>query len=331
VHAIERHNLDHLPGEKLVYAARTELGAQLKTLVGGAGRVAMEYSPGGAIPYIGLVDAGTVEAVRACGVEVVSSGDLVQRFATVWDRAAQATHNEASVKLHEVKDRAFAWVAARVKAGDAITEYDVQQQMVVWFRELGLVSDSAPIVGAQEHAGNPHYQPAAGGSRRVGRDDLLLLDLWGKLDREGAVYADITWVGFAGTRVPDEFGRAFAAIAAGRDAAVDLIQTRARTGQAIRGFEVDRLTRQVITDAGFGSGLLHRTGHSLGESVHGNGVNMDDYETHDDRRLLPGSAFTIEPGVYYPHFGVRTEINMVMGTGDASVSGPRQAAIVALL
>ena len=296
----------------------------------GMKRVAMEYSPGNAIPYISRVDAGTVEAVRELGVEVVSSGDLVQRFEAIWSDAELATHRAASERLYRVKDRAFDFVRERLAAGRAMTEFDVQQAMVGWFTEEGLVSDSPPVVAAQENAGNPHYQPTAGVHRTIGPNEVLLLDLWGKLSEPGAVFADITWVGFTGKTVPDQYAGAFAAARDGRDAAVELVQTAAREGRELRGYEVDRATRDVIDRAGFGSRFIHRTGHSLGRDVHGNGVHMDDYETHDERRLIPGTGFTIEPGIYSDEFGVRTEINMFVGKRDAQVTGPMQREIVPL-
>lgn len=331
VHAIERHNLDHLPGAKSVYAGRAQLETQLKTLLAGMSRVAMEYSPGNAIPYVSRVDAGTVEMVRETGVAVASSGDLVQRFDGLWDAAAIATHRTASEKLYRIKDQAFEAVARRRAAGTPTTEFDIQQLMVQWFAEEGLVAGSAPNVSAQENAGNPHYLPTADRHRAIRADELVLIDLWGKLAQPGAVYADITWVGFTGATIPDRFERAFAVIAEARDAAVTLVQTAARAGTPIRGFELDRAARQVIVAAGYGEAILHRTGHSLGEEVHGNGAHLDDYETHDERRLMPGSGFTIEPGVYFADFGVRTEINMVWGPDGPEVTGPRQTGIIPLV
>jgi len=330
VHAIEKNSLAHLPGTTTRYAGRQQLEAGLRLLLSGAKRVAMEYSPGCAIPYIARVDAGTIELVRQQGVDVVSSGDLVQRFSTVWDAAAIATHRQASEHLHRVKDQAFDAIARRLRDGVATTEYDIQQLMSGWFRDAGLVSDAEPMVSAAENAGNPHYLPTASVHRAINRDDIVLLDLWGKLDRPGAVFADITWMGYAGRRVPERFSRAFAAIRGARDAAVSLVQDAARAGRELRGWEVDRAASSVLRDAGYADSILHRTGHSLGEAVHGNGVNMDDYETHDDRRLLPGSGFTIEPGVYFDDFGVRTEINMIVSAHDAAVTGPLQTEILTL-
>jgi Xaa-Pro aminopeptidase len=331
VHAIERHSLAHLPGTTTRYAGRDQLESGLRALLGGMTRIAMEYSPRCAIPYVSRIDAGTIELVRQTGVEVVSSGDLVQRFAAVWDETAIATHRQASEKLYRVKDRAFAAAAQRLRDRVPTTEYDIQQLMAGWFRDEGLVSDSDPVVAAQENAGNPHYLPTASAHRTVNSDEILLLDLWGKLDRPGAVFADITWVGFTGASVPERFARAFDAIARARDAASRLVRERAQAGGEVRGFEVDRAASSVLRDAGYADHILHRTGHSLGETVHGNGVNMDDYETHDDRRLLPGTGFTIEPGVYFDDFGVRTEINMIVAPRDAAVTGPQQKEILALV
>ena len=328
VHAIERHNLDALPGDKQPYAGREQLAAGLKTLLRGMKRVAMEYSPGNAIPYVSRVDAGTVEAVRQLGVDVVSSGDLIQRFEAIWSDEALATHRAASERLYRIKDRAFELIGSRMD--QKLSEYDVQQAMLKWFEDEGLITDSAPCVAAQENAGNPHYQPGPTASRAIHRDEIVLLDLWGKLATPGAVFADITWVGFSGSRVPETCARAFAAARDGRNAGVDLVKAAASQRRELRGFEVDRATRDVIERAGYGPQFIHRTGHSLGEEVHGNGVHMDDYETHDERRLIPGTGFTIEPGIYTPEFGVRTEINMYVGDGTAEVTGPMQNDIVTL-
>jgi Xaa-Pro dipeptidase len=330
VHKIERNSLAHLPGSTSQYAGRDQLESGLRTLLAGVRRVAMEYSPGCAIPYVSRVDAGTVELIRQAGADVVSSGDLIQRFSAVWDAAAIDTHTQASEKLYRVKDRAFDAVARRLRDGIATTEFDIQQLMAGWFRDEGLTSDADPNVSAAENAGNPHYLPTAAVHRAIRKDELVLLDLWGKLDRPGAVYADITWVGYAGARAPERMVKAFAAVCGARDAGIRLVQDAARAGRELRGFEVDRASMAVLREAGYADNILHRTGHSLGETVHGNGVNMDDYETHDDRRLLPGTGFTIEPGVYFSDFGVRTEINMIVAERDAAVTGPLQTEILSL-
>jgi Xaa-Pro aminopeptidase len=332
VHAIERRTLDALPGKKTAYAGRQQLETELTRLLGGIKRVAMEYSRECAIPYISRIDAGTIESVRKRGIEVESSGDLVQRFEAVWDEHALARHREASAALYKVKDRAFEMVAKNMRDGVSTTEYDVQQRMAGWFREEGLVTDSDPVVAAQENAGDPHYLPTAQRTRQIRPNELLLLDLWGKKkDDPRAVYADITWVGFTGRTVPHEMSRAFQAICAARDAAAALAQQSAREQGDLRGWQVDRAARTVLEQSGFGERILHRTGHNLGREVHGNGVHMDDYESHDDRRVLPGTGFTIEPGLYFDSFGVRTEINVFYGPREALITGPVQTDILRLV
>ena len=331
VHKIERNSLAHLPGTTTQYAGRDQLASGLRTLLTGVRRVAMEYSPLCAIPYVSRIDAGTVELIRQAGADVVSSGDLIQRFSAVWDAPAIETHRKASDILYSVKDRAFEAVAKRLRNGVATTEYDIQQLMAGWFRDANLISDADPNVSAAENAGNPHYLPTASTHRAIRRDEIVLLDLWGKLDTPGAVYADITWIGYSGASIPARFADAFAAIAGARDAGIRVVQDGVRAGRDVRGFEVDRASSAVLREAGYADNILHRTGHSLGETVHGDGVNMDDYETHDDRRLLAGTGFTIEPGVYFNDFGVRTEINMVVGARDAAVTGPLQTEILALV
>ena len=330
VHAIESHNLDALPGDKRLYAGREQLASGIRDLLKGVRRVAMEYSPGNAIPYVSRVDAGTIESVRQIGVEVVSSGDLAQRFEAIWSDETLATHRAASERLYRIKDRTFDLVRQRLAAGTPLDEYVVQQQMLEWFNDEGLITDDPPNVSAQENAGNPHYSATATVNRAIRRDEILLLDLWGKLPNPGAVFADITWIGFTGATVPEKYAAAFKATCDGRDAAIELVRSAAREGRDLRGYEVDRACRDVIERAGYGAAFIHRTGHSLGQEVHGNGVHMDDYETHDDRRLIPGTGFTIEPGVYTSEFGVRTEINMFYGEREATVTGAIQAAIVPL-
>lgn len=331
VHAIERWNLDHLPGEKIVYSHRDSLAEGLTRLLGGATQVAMEYAPNGGNPYVSRVDGGTLDLVRAAGAEVVSSGDLLQRFEGTWSEAALETHRTASAALYRIKDRTFAEAARRLRDGLATTELDLQQLMLQWFDEEGLVSDSTPNVSAAENAGNPHYHPSAAKYRPFNKGEVLLIDLWGKVKTPGAVYADITWMAVGGREAPPEVARAFEAAMGARDAGIKLVKDRVAAGEAIRGWEVDRAARAVLTEKGYTDEIWHRTGHSLGEEVHGNGVHMDDYETHDERRLLNGSCFTIEPGLYTSQFGVRTEINMYVTAGAAEVTGPIQTGLVSLI
>lgn len=327
VHAIEPAVLDGVPGDPILYSGRRQFEQQVTDMLRGCKVLAMEYSPECSIPYVSRVDAGTVEFLRRIGMRVISSGDLVQRFEAIWDEAAIATHRAASERLYRIKDRAFEYIGAKLSAGATVTEVEVQHAMVEWFREEGLVTDHPPIVAAQEHSGNPHYAPDAAHPRNIRAQELVLLDLWGKLDRPGAVYADITWTGFGGEPPADVF-QVFGAAVAARDAAIARVQAAVAAKQELHGWEVDRAAREVIAAAGYGPAFIHRTGHSLGEEVHGNGVNMDDYETHDDRLLIAGTGFTIEPGIYTSAFGVRTEINMVVGPKTAEVTGLCQTELV---
>ncbi len=329
VHAVEPAVLDALPGDLVRYAGRHQLEDGLRRVLQGARTIAMEYSAECAIPYISRVDAGTVEFLRRLGATVVSSGDLVGRFEAAWNAAAIATHRTASERLYAIKDRAFAFVGARLRAGDAVSEIEVQARMMAWFGEAGLVTDAPPIVATAAHTGDPHYAPTPATSRIIRAGELVLLDLWGKLDAPGAVYADITWTGIAG-EPPADVAAVFETVVAARDAALAVVEQAVAAGRPLHGWEVDRAARDLITVAGHSDRFIHRTGHSLGEEVHGNGVHMDDYETHDDRRLLPGTGFTIEPGIYLPAFGVRSEINVVVGDRTASPTGPCQQTLVRL-
>jgi Xaa-Pro dipeptidase len=257
VHAIEPSVLDLLPGDTIIYGGRRQLEQQVTDMLRGCKVIAMEYSPECGIPYVSRVDAGTVEFLRRIGMRVISSGDLVQRFEAAWDQAAIATHRAASERLYRIKDRAFEYIGAKLSAGDSPTEYEVQHAMVEWFREEGLFSDAAPIVAAQENAGNPHYAPSPDAPRAIRAKELVLLDLWGKLMEPGAVYADITWCGFGGEPTAD-IAKAFGVIVAGRDAAVAKVQSAVRTGQELQGWEVDRATRDLITSAGYGEFFIAR-------------------------------------------------------------------------
>lgn len=331
VHAIERHTLDHLPGSKTMYSDRQSLEAGLREILGNCQTVAMEYSPLCNIPYIARVDAGTVELVRACGPTVVSSGDLVQQFEAGWDSYLLMMHRLASERLYRVKDRTFGELGRRVRDRVATTEYDIQELMVQWMREEGLEFDDRPVVAAGRNSGDPHYAPTLDHNKLITREEVVQLDLWAKMPHPNSVYADIAWVGYTGDTIPSEVERAFAAVCRARNTVVKMLDQAVREKREVRGFEVDRTAREVLVAEGYERQILHRTGHSLGQQVHGNGVHMDDSETHDDRRILPGSGFTVEPGVYFPTFGIRSEINLYVDGYHLSVSGPMQQEIVRLV
>lgn len=331
VSPMEAGILDALPGGRQVYRTWQEREAGVAALVAGLGQVAMEYSPRGMVPYVSAVDGGTLELVRSCGVEVVSSADLVQETVARWDAADLASHRAASERLMRIKDAAFAEAARRLRAGERLTDYALQQFMYRRYAESGLVSDAPPIVATNGHASNPHYQPTEATQSEIRPGDVLLIDFWAKLDQPGAMYADHTWMAFCGAAVPEAPARVFGAVAAGRDAAVALVRAAARDGQPLQGWQVDDAARSVIEAAGYGEFFLHRTGHNIGEEVHGEGANMDNFETHDVRALLPNTCSSIEPGIYLPAFGVRSEIDVYFAPPEVVVSGGLQMEMTPLL
>jgi Xaa-Pro dipeptidase len=332
-HAIEPRCLDGYPGTLRLYAGWRQLHEALREALRGARRVAMEYSPNNDIPYVSLVDAGTVELVRSFGVEVVSSADLVQRFEAVWTDEQRAMHMEAARKLLRIKDRAFEYIRQALLRGRPITEYDVQQYIWRLYRQEGLVADHPPIVAVNQNASNPHYAPTKTEHAPIRMGDLILIDLWAKLNRPGAVYADTTWMAYAGKEVPPKYAEIFQIVYEAQSAAYDLIAQRFRAGQPVYGWEADEAARNVIRQKGYEAYFIHRTGHSIGQEVHGNGANLDNLETRDGRQLLPGTGFSIEPGIYLPEFGVRSEMNVYLDPekGPVVTTAPRQTAILPLL
>ncbi|HVA95484.1 MAG TPA: M24 family metallopeptidase [Candidatus Dormibacteraeota bacterium] len=331
VHRIEAGALDALPGKKMVYAAAGELEKNLRKLVGKAKKVAMQYSPKNRIPYVSLVDAGTVELIRAQGCRVASSADLVQEFEAAWTPGQVKSHRQAGRAIDRITQAAFAEAARRVRARESFTEYDLQQWMMKQFRANGVVTDSPPIVAVGPHSGDPHYEPGKRGSAKVRRGDLLLLDVWGKTKAPGSVYYDVTWVGYLGAQVPGKYAKIFAIVRDARDAAVAFVQENVEAGRAIEGWQVDCAARAVIRKAGYAKYFVHRTGHNIGQEVHGTGANMDNLETRDIRRVIPHTCFSVEPGIYLPGFGIRSEVNVYVQQGRAEVTGPRQTEILKLL
>ena len=333
VSAVEAHRLDPLGVEKIVYRSHTEMIAALGKVLGGARRIAMDYSPGCAIPYVSRVDAGTVEIVRAMGVEVVTAADLIQRFEATLTREQLGSHHRAARALRTIVDETFSEIAQLVVADRKVSEVSVQESVMARFAARGLVTHAPPIVAVNEHSADPHYGPTAKHDRAIRRGDFVLLDLWAKESAADSIYADFTWVAFAGDKVPAEHARIFKIVADARDAAVDLVQRRVAAGEPASGREADRAARTVIEAAGFGDAFVHRTGHSIGREVHGTGANLDSLETLDDRTLIDHTCFSVEPGIYLPgKFGVRSELDMTIENGRAIVSGePRQCEIIALL
>jgi len=333
VSALEPANLDALPGEKVVYRTWEERRAALGAMLPCGGSIAMEYSPLNDIPYVSVVDAGTVDLVRSFGVTVVSSADLLQLTSARWSEQQWTGHQEASRRLMAIKDRAFAEIALRVSTGRGVTDYAVQQFMVELYEANGLLSDEPPIVATNEHCSNPHYLPTATRQTEIRRDDTLLVDFWAKVAESHSVYADHTWMAFVGEAVPPKLAQVFAVAAGARDEAIQFLSTAFGNGRGVRGWEVDDVARRFVAARGYGDYFIHRTGHNIDEDVHGPGANIDNYETHDDRFLLKETCFSIEPGIYLPEFGVRTEVDVfVTAEGGIEVTGsPIQTAVVPLL
>jgi Xaa-Pro aminopeptidase len=332
VHRIETAALDDLPGEKQIYLRWQELESGVAALVQGSRRVAMEYAPRVSNPYVSRVDAGTIELVRACGVEIVSSGDLVQQFEATWDDAQWQMHLEAEQYTTAAFDLAFGLIAERVRAGGTVREAEVQSAIMDYFHRHGMTTYSPPIIGVGPHSGDPHYEPVAGQDAAIGRGDFVLVDLWAKMDRPRSVYSDLTRVGFVGDAVPPRCDEIFAVVARARDAAIAAVRNAYAAGRPIQGWEVDAAARKVIDEAGYGRYFIHRTGHNIGQEVHGNGANMDDLETHEERLVLRRTCFSVEPGIYFDDFGVRSEINVfVDGGGTVHVTGGLQTRVLPIL
>jgi Xaa-Pro aminopeptidase len=307
VHRIEPGALDGLPGEKIVYLRWQELEAGIAALVHGCRSVAMEYSPRNANPYVSRVEAGTVELVRSLGVDVVSSGDLVQRFEALWDDEQWAMHQAAGVHTDSAYAIAWRFIADEIRRAGSTTERAVQQAILAHFGRHHLTTYSPPIVAVNEHSGDPHYDT---GDAAIRAGDFVLIDLWAKLDQPRAVYSDMTRVGFVGETVPEKYQKIFDIVAAARDAAIDCVRSAFAENRPLHGWQVDDACRVVIENAGYGPQFVHRTGHSIGQEVHGNGANIDNLETHEERLILPGACFSIEPGIYLPEFGIRSEVNV---------------------
>jgi Xaa-Pro aminopeptidase len=333
VHAIEPRVLDSLPGEKRIYLPWQELHGHLGEAMAGVSRLAMQYSRFNAIPYISRVDAGTVELVRSFGIEVVSSADLVQRFEAVWSAEQLETHLYAASQLREIIDEAFAEVARRIGAGASTDEFGIQEFILEQYRLRGLISSDRPIVAVNAHSADPHYAPDRAHTSEIREGDFLLLDIWARKPDPGAVYGDITWTGFVGETVPERYEQIFQVVRRGRDAAIDLVRESHARGATLHGWQVDDAARGSIAAAGYGPYFIHRTGHSIHEEDHGNGANIDNLETRDDRTLLEGTCFSIEPGVYLSgDFGVRSEVDVFLGPeGPRVTGGPIQETVVAIL
>ena len=329
VHKIEAGHLDTLPGAKRQYAGWQELFDSLKTLLTGQRDIAMQYSPNNIVFTVSLVDAGTVDLIRGLGKNVVSSQDLVAQFEATLTEEQIRTHFAARDRIDAITAAAFQEIGRRVRSGGT-TEHAIQQWFMEAFARENLVTDDPPIVAVNANSGNPHYEPRADRPVPIREGDFVLLDVWAKQNTPGAVYYDITWMGFVGKTPSARQREIFKIVTEARDAGVKTVQDAIAAGKPIAGWEVDRAVRGHIKRAKYGDYFIHRTGHSIGTEVHANGANMDDLEIHDERRILPNSCFSIEPGIYLPEFGVRSEVNVLVRPGSAEVTGKIQREIVTI-
>ena len=332
VSAVERMRLDSLPGKRLVYLSWQELHSSLRKMMGPKKKIAMQYSPKNNVPYVSMVDGGTIELLKSLGYKIVSSADLVQMFVSVIPEEGYRTHIEAGRVMDRIRAEAFDRIRNAVRNSTGETEYDVQQYMMRRFKEEGLTTYDPPMVGVNDHPADPHFDTTKEGARLFKKGDTVLIDMWAKKDVPGGIYYDITWVGYIGDTPPVKYVKIFNAVKAGRDAAVKFVKEKFAGGETCYGWQVDDACRNVIKKAGFGKYFLHRTGHSITEETHGNGVNIDNLETKDERALLPGCCFSIEPGIYVEgEMAVRTEINMfIRHDGVPEVTGEVQQDLVLL-
>lgn len=326
-HKIEPNYLKHLPGNKELYLAWQELSEKLKEILNGNKSIAMQYSPNNAIPYVSIVDAGTVELIRSFGVDVVSSGNLVSIFESHLTDEEIENHRKCGSKMQEIKDNTFKYIRERINDNNPATEYEVQQYMHQLFRENRIVWEHGPIVGINEHAADPHFEPTPENSKKIQAGDLVLLDLFARFEEEGSIYYDITWMGYVGENIPERITNIFKIATKARDTGLELVKDRFSKNKSITGAEVDDAVRKVIVDAGYGDYYWHRTGHNIATECHGNGTHIDNLETQDNRLLIKGSIFSIEPGIYIPEekIGFRTEIDVIIDNqGKVDVAGAIQ-------
>ncbi len=329
---IEKDRFASLPGKKIYFTSYRTLEEKIPKLLQGAGKVAMEYSPRNRLPYIGLVDAGTIELLRSYGVEIVSSAEIVAAFQARLTEKQIEMHRAAALLVNSIKDDAFKLIKEYLVRGQTINERSVVNFILKRFKQEELITDFPPICAVDSNICNAHYDPGQAEPSEIKKGSLILIDLWAKFNRPHAVFADITWMAYAGDRVPDEYAKLFKIVTRARDQAVSFLWDKNSKSGPVFGYEVDDACRAVIIDAGYGDNFFHRTGHSISESVHGPGPNIDNLETEDRRKLLPGHLFSIEPGIYLNNYGFRSEIDIIMtDSGPEIATQPVQQEIIPLL
>jgi Xaa-Pro dipeptidase len=328
VHRIEAQTLVELPGAMSAYASWGEMVDGVRNLLGPAKRIAMQYSPNCAVPYVAMVDAGTIELIRGLGVEIATSANLVQSFEARWSNEQLEGHLEAGRRVDRVRREAFERIGEKLRASEHVTEWDIQQFIAARFREEGLFADHGPDVAVNANASNPHYEPKQNACSEIKKGDIVLIDMWAKLAQADAVYYDITWMGFCGAQAPAAMERVFNVVREARDRAIRYAENAVASKRSFSGYEVDDAARGFIREQGFAEYFFHRTGHSIGTEVHGTGANMDNLETHDERKVIPETCFSVEPGIYLPEFGVRSEVNVFIDGTSARVTGEKQETII---
>jgi Xaa-Pro dipeptidase len=335
-HRVERGKLASLPGSGDAYSSWQELEGALRAMLEPYTRLAMQYSPRNAIMYVSLVDAGTVELLREMGKTIVSSADLVSRFEAVLTSEQMASHYQAQQRIDEIVSAAWKHMAARLRpprqtaptGGSPLNEYEMMLWLQEAMRRAGIAKGYGPNVSVNANSSDSHYEPTASVARKITEGDFVLIDIWGRMDRPETCFYDITWTGVVGREPSDRERQVFSLVAQARDAAIVTVQEAFAAGRPLAGWQADDAARSVIRDAGFGEYFTHRTGHSISVETHGNGANLDNLETHDDRLILPYTCFSVEPGIYLPEFGVRSEVNMLTEPGRAVVTGPKQTELV---
>ncbi len=329
---IDNDTIRGFPYPARFYVSWQEMQAKLTNLLADYNTIGLDYSPDCAIPVSSRIDAGTLEFIRGLGKSVVSAANVFQSAAAVWSEAALKAHLEDCARVAQIKDEAFQFIKARLQADEPVTEYDVQQFIMQQFAAGGLETPYPPIVGVNANSGDPHYSPSKTRFASIKKGDWILIDLWARRPGHDYIFSDITWVGFAGPEPLAKHQEIFEIVRNARDEAINFLNAETASGKPIEGWQVDDAVRQVIDGAGYGQYFFHRTGHSLGpgSNTHGQGANIDNLETHDTRKLMPGIGFSIEPGIYLPEFGVRSEINVYMAAGGPQVTTPVQQEIICL-
>ncbi len=332
VHRIEQGRLDMLPGAKGQYSSWQELHAGLEAMLFDAWRIAMQYSPDNDIMYVSMVDAGTVEFLRGLGKQIVSSADLVSQFEAVLNEEQIASHSQAQVAIDRILAEAWQEMGRRLRppggGAGTVTEFEMVEWLSEAMRRENLVWENGPNVSVGPNSSDSHYEPTAASSSPIRENDFVLIDIWGRLDRPGSIFYDITWTGVVGREPTELEQRVFETVRNARDAAIAVLEQAFAAGRPIRGFEGDDAARAVIKAAGFGEFFTHRTGHNIAQEIHGPGAHLDNLETHDERRILPHTCFSVEPGIYLPEFGVRSEIDMLTAPDRAWVTGAIQRELV---